>query len=89
MKREIPRPPLRKYESIWLDIKKKGSCTIKLALNSDVLFKQIRNGVLKEKCKDLAYKFEQDDRRLKLRIERASNGLVTFRLTKTIGMEDV
>lgn len=89
MKRESPKPLLRKYESIWLQVKKDGKCSIKLAANSDALFKQVRNGVVKEKCKDIAYKFEMDDRRLKLVVERSNVGIVTFKLIKSIGMEDV
>lgn len=88
MNREKVRP-VRKYASIWIEIKKAGECSIQLAANSEKLFKQVRNGVIKEKFKDIAYKFEMDDRRLKLIVERAGNGIVTFRLVKSIGMEDV
>lgn len=88
MNRE-PVRPVRKYAGIWLQVKKYGECNVKLAVNSDVLFRQVRNGVVKEKCKDIAYKFEMDDRRLKLVIERTANGFVTFKLIKSIGMEDV
>lgn len=88
MNREKVRP-VRKYASIWIEIKRAGECSIKLAANSDVLFRQVRNGVIKEKFKDIAYKFEMDDRRLKLIVERVGGGIVKFRLVKSIGMEDV
>lgn len=78
------------YEDLWHEIKKKGKCSIQLAAASDVLFRRVRNAVVKRKCNDIAFKFEldQNEQRAKLLIERKGS-IVTFRLQLTIGLESV
>jgi hypothetical protein len=79
----------RTYEKLWHEIKTKRKCSIKPANSSDVLFNRIKNAVIKEKCRDLAFKFGLDDKRSKLEIVRTESGIITFRLTTSIGYEDV
>lgn len=89
MKKEQKKPK-RFYEDLWYEIKTKRRCSIKPANPSDALYKRIKNAVIKEKCNDIAFKFGLDDKRSKLEIERSTNGsIITFRLTTSIGMEDV
>lgn len=78
------------YEDLWHEIKTKKTCSIKLAAASDVLFRRVRNAVVKRKCNDIAFKFEldQNEQRAKLLIERKGS-IVTFRLQLTIGLESV
>jgi hypothetical protein len=87
-KKEVTRPK-RKYQTLWEEIKLKGVCVIRPANTTPQLFKCIKKAVIKEKDLDLAYKFEMDDRRTKLEIERSDSGIITFRLKKGIGLEDV
>jgi hypothetical protein len=80
----------RKYERIWIEIKKHGYCKIKPASLSLALFARIKKAVIKEKYNDLSFKFEQDDRRVKLEVTRDSTtGIISFKLHKGLGMEDV
>lgn len=87
MKKETKQ--VKMYEKLWQEIKTKGKCSIKPANNSDVLFKRIKNAVIKRKCNDIAFKFGLDDKRSKLEIVRAESGIITFRLTTSVGMEDI
>ena len=89
MKQEQETKPSRMYEKLWIEIKSKRKCSIKPADSSDVLFKRIKNAVIKEKCNDIAFKFGLDDKRSKLEVVRTESGIITFRLTTSIGMEDV
>lgn len=88
MSKEEVRQP-RKYELLWQEIKKKGKVTVKPASTSDALFKRIRAAVIKEKCNDLAFKFEKDDRSTILEVNRTPSGLITFVLKTGLGVEDI
>ena len=80
---------MRKYEPIWLEIKKRGSCKIKPASPNVLLYQRIKQAVMKEKCADITFKVEMDDRRLKLEILRREDGTIVFTLLKSIGATDL
>lgn len=82
----------RLYQPLWAEIKKKKTCSIKPANTSVALFKRIRAAVIKEKCYDIAFKFEldQNEQRAKLEIERSLAGdIITFKLKIGIGLESI
>jgi len=54
------------------------------------LYKTIRAAVIKEKCYDITFKVENEERRLKLVINRSHDGsVITFSLKKLLSMEDL
>lgn len=76
------------YQQLWEEIKKKKKCSIQLAVDSDALFKRVKNAVIKQKCNDLAFKFGLEDKRAKLEIDRKGS-IMTFKLVVGIGQEDI
>jgi hypothetical protein len=48
---------MRKYQSIWVQIKKTGTCTL---VAHPKLHKRIKKAVTKEKWKDISYKIQWD-----------------------------
>lgn len=81
---------MRKYQRIWERIKADFAAQV-LVQNADP--ERIIAGVIKEKKKDIGFKYlqEENKKKYRLRIEKTSKKLITFRLveSKTISLHQL
>lgn len=78
---------MRQYEPIWIKLKKEGSCRITAPTP---LHRRIIKAVIKEKYMDDGYRLELSENNKSARIEHSCHqAVITFKLIKTIGTDDL
>ena len=77
----------RQYEPIWDQLKVQGKCRIAAP---QPLHKRIIKAVVKEKYNDVGYKFllSETGKTARLSYSR-KNSEITFKLTVTVGVDDI
>lgn len=81
---------MRKYQPIWIQLKKSGSC--KLSAHP-ALHARIRKAVTKEKWMDMAYKIERDiagsQAELVITVDTVDKSILLFTLIHPITLGDL
>lgn len=83
--------PLRKYEPVWMDLKKKKSCIVQV---HRLIAPRVVKAVIKEKNMDVAFKMANDKDRLSLKIRRIELAdkkhiRIEFRLVQRFGLVEI
>jgi hypothetical protein len=76
-----------RYSPIWNKLKQTGTCAISVPAP---LHKRVIKAVIQEKYRDLAFRFHmsENNRTAKLWYE-ITGARITFRLSRTLGVEDL
>lgn len=78
---------MRKYQPLWERIKKNDFCVVEV--KHPVFVRTIKEGVMKEKNKDLGFKVMNDTEPFRLKIVYdAETRRITFTLTQRLGMAE-
>jgi len=78
---------VRKYEPIWMELKKKHQVRIQIPRP---LHKRLIKAVIKEKYNDVVFKFELGERGKAAKLSYIQQGVViVFQLKISLGLEDL